>query len=461
VPVKANRLTKISKMMDGKEERERMPKGTLVNLRDQLRKLNLRNGNENNKYMNATGHFSLISKAQKNDIKPGIFGFKLILSDVDQKVDRGRMTMKGATGQKFFNSRKRQQLVDPEQQFHENMVAYKDSLPPFFKSSKFVLINKEGELLQEETDALRAQLSPTKEDYPETEVPFSQNDEESYFGGHTQNDRLIQLIPKKFKENLVYKYKEKHTDKRMKSVRALPQEKIPASEMKTEMDQEMIEKFKKTGNFELLSPSIYNKAGNHQISNVSEYDSRIEPGDKSTHVKALTSAYQYAKEDSDYDHESIPGSDMQNRAPFDMVKLQNEAFSKMFVETQLENPTSKNNRYYNENESFKKSIYPRSKIPVELKRKFDMISDNFNYNDEFWKPENLNKEIENQPRNANTSKFDNRGFDNTVNNSKMLSDRRAQTSELEKEHPLCDKMGYMKADWIDKIIKIRETLDKK
>ena len=32
---------------------------------------------------------------------------------------------------------------------------------------------------------------------------------------------------------------------------------------------------------------------------------------------------------------------------------------------------------------FKKSTYPRSKMPIELKHKFDLISENFNYNDEF------------------------------------------------------------------------------
>jgi uncharacterized protein (DUF2344 family) len=39
------------------------------------------------------------------------------------------------------------------------------------------------------------------------------------------------------------------------------------------------------------------------------------------------------------------------------------------------------------NEKSKNSTYPRSKIPMELKEKFDLISENFNYNDEFWKPD--------------------------------------------------------------------------
>lgn len=262
VPVNNKRLNKISKIRDERKELEQMPKGTLMNLRDQLKRLNLRTDADNKDQFNKTGHFYLISQAHKDKIEAGIFGFKLNLSDVNQKVDKGRITMKGSEKHKFFNFRKRQHMIDPEQKFHENMVAYKNSLPPFFKSSKFVLINKDGELLQEETEALRAQLSPNNNHYPETEVPFSHNDDESYYDGQTQNERLVQLVPKKFKENLVYKYKDKHTNERMKSVRALKKMSIPVYDIKSETDNDLINKFKKTGNFELLSPGVYDRTGN-------------------------------------------------------------------------------------------------------------------------------------------------------------------------------------------------------
>ena len=48
-----------------------------------------------------------------------------------------------------------------------------------------------------------------------------------------------------------------------------------------------------------------------------------------------------------------------------------------------------------------KSMYPRSQIPKELKNNFDLVSDGFNYNDEFWKYKDVKKFVEN-PNNKNT-----------------------------------------------------------
>lgn len=189
-------------------------KGTLMNLRDQLKRLNLRSDAEVDKKYHTTGNFSLINHMKSNSVtKPGVFGFKLNLSEMGPKKSKlDKNTIKSSTRyNKFFNARKAKMQMDPDSQFHSNMIMYKNSLPPFFKSSKYVLINQDGELLQEETEALRAHLSPHPENFEETEVPFSQNEEESVAGGRTENERLIQLIPKKFKENLVYKYKDKNT----------------------------------------------------------------------------------------------------------------------------------------------------------------------------------------------------------------------------------------------------------
>lgn len=107
--------------------------------------------------------------------RPGVLGYGLNLSDVNQeKVQTSKAHTKYSTRfNKFMHSRKLKEIPDPERQFHDNMIMYKDSLPPFFKSTKYVLINKDGELLQEETEALRAQLSPNPDYMREIEVPFT------------------------------------------------------------------------------------------------------------------------------------------------------------------------------------------------------------------------------------------------------------------------------------------------
>jgi len=144
-------------------------KNGLMSLRDQIKHLSLREDSKGDRMHKTTGQFSLISHANdKNLSKPGIFGFKLNLCDVDQNAqqkDRYTSAINSTRYQKFLSTRKTANFFDPEQQFHENMVAYKHSLPPFFKSSKYVLINKEGELLQEETEALRAHLSPVSKNF--------------------------------------------------------------------------------------------------------------------------------------------------------------------------------------------------------------------------------------------------------------------------------------------------------
>jgi hypothetical protein len=118
------------------------------------------------------------------------------------------------------------------------------------RNPKFVLINKQGELLQQETDALRAQLSPSVNQAEETEVPISQNDDESTrnFEAKAENERLIQLIPKKFKENLTYKYRDMKTNERMKSIRAKKRKKYHHIENRSERDIGEIEHMEEYGN---------------------------------------------------------------------------------------------------------------------------------------------------------------------------------------------------------------------
>ena len=361
---------------------------------------------------------------------------------------------------KFIKARKNK-IMDPEQQFHENMAVYKNSLPQFFKNPNFVLINKDGELLEEETEALRAKISPDKEKYQETEVPFSQNDEESYYGGRTENERVIQLIPKKFKENLVYKFKEKNTNKRLNNVRAIRPKKIQNFDINSEVFPGNIEEIKGADKFSLLSPNNFiNKHGN-QASMASDIDSKYEVGDKSLNIKEITSGYQ--REGSEEGKERHYNSLLSNKEPIDMVQLQNEAFSKMFVETQIDRPFSQTVKNQDLNKNFKKSTYPRSKIPSELKQKFDLISDNFNYNDEFWKQENLENQ-DFKPVKIKKQVFSKikETDEELEDSSQVFTKKRAKTTHKQgKEELLQEQIGYIKADWIDKIIKIKENLDKK
>lgn len=66
------------------------------------------------------------------------------------------------------------------------------------------------------------------------------------------------MIPKKFKENLVYKYIDKHTDERMKSVRELKKIKIPLSDIKSDVGDENIEIIRRYADESLLSPNNVN-----------------------------------------------------------------------------------------------------------------------------------------------------------------------------------------------------------
>jgi hypothetical protein len=247
------------------------------------------------------------------------------------KKGKHNLALKSSTRYKSMVRR----TADPEQQFHEMMVAYKHSLPAFFKSSKYVLINKDGELLQEETEALRAQLSPNpppEEELEETEVPFSGREEESahHHDGRTENERLIQLIPKKFKENLVYKYKDKNTNERLKSVRTLKKSRLPNSDIKSEVDDATQTHNK---NFLPLSPQHrFLNERNKRVSMLSELDSRFGYGNKSVLEKASSTRNPLLKPNpSDYDSDGQTES--AEKETIDMVDLQNEAFSKMFVDS--------------------------------------------------------------------------------------------------------------------------------
>ena len=342
VPIKTKRAHNNRRELHALNEDIEPNRGNLLGLREQLKLLGLRNDSTADRKNQTANQLSLISYTrEQNTSKPGVFGFRLNLSDVNATdYKKGKHPVKSNTRyNRFFQARKTKQIQDPEQEFHEKMVAYKNSLPPFFKSTKYVLINKEGELLQEETEALRAQLSPYPENFQETEVPFSNNDEESlnYYEGRTEGDRIIQLVPKKFKENLTYKYRDKHTDERMKSVRELKKIRIPASEFKSDEDDHM-EHMKKTGKLSLLSPQdILSKGQGKKVSMHSDIDSKYAPGDRSLHLKDLTTGYPYQKEpESDYEQDNISGYMSGDNEPFDIVNLQNEAFSKMFVETPLE-----------------------------------------------------------------------------------------------------------------------------
>ena len=134
--------------------------------------------NEEDPKWKTTTHFSLINHIKNKGIgRPGVLGYGLNLSDVQpENIKTAKSNNKYSTRfGKFMKSKKIKEMPDPEKQFHENMILYKDSLPPFFKSTKYVLINKEGELLQEETEALRVHLSPNPEYLNEFEVPVTVN----------------------------------------------------------------------------------------------------------------------------------------------------------------------------------------------------------------------------------------------------------------------------------------------
>lgn len=342
VPIKTKRAHHNRKELHVLNEDIESKRGNLLGLRDQLKLLGLRNDVKTDKKNQTANQLSLISYIrEQNTSKPGVFGFRLNISDINATdYKKGKHPIKSNTRyNRFFQARKTRLAQDPEQEFHEKMVTYKNSLPPFFKSTKYVLINKEGELLQEETEALRAQLSPYPENFQETEVPFSNNDEESlnYYEGQTEGERIIQLVPKKFKENLTYKYRDKHTDERMKSVRELKKIRIPASDYKSE-EEEQIGHMKQTGKISLLSPQdIISKGQGKKVSMPSENDSKYAPGERSLHLKDITTGYQYQKEpESEYEQDNISGYMSGDNQPFDIVNLQNEAFSKMFVETPLE-----------------------------------------------------------------------------------------------------------------------------
>lgn len=205
-------------------------------------------------------------------------------------------------------------------------------------------------------------------------------------------------------------------------------------------------------------------------------ESNFSPGEKSLHIKemhrSLLHKDYFSDEDQDQDQDSGDASIAYFRDPIDMVNLQNEAFSKMFVETpQINNPP-----YYNESKNtakiiFHKSTYPRSKIPQELKEKFDMISDNFNYNDEFWRPDNIEKQ--NKAANLNASRRINtsvvKSGENSIRSPKDSIDPRSATAVPQNKNKVSQEsitnamadVAYIKSDWIAKIIKIKEGIDKK
>ena len=257
----------------------------------------------------------------------------------------------------------------------------------------------------------------------------------------------------------------------MKSVRELKKLKIPLSDIKSEVGDENIEIIRKYADESLLSPHNINNYGKNKISMLSENESKFSPVDKSMHIKEMQRSMLHKDYFSDDEQDSGNASIAYLREPIDMVNLQNEAFSKMFVET----PIINNPPYYNTTKIdskivFHKSTYPRSKIPQELKEKFDLISDNFNYNDEFWRPENIEKQSKlgniSVNKRVNTSVIKS-GDNSIIKSPKGSIDPRSVTAvpqnkkgELQEPNQSTD-VAYIKSDWIAKIIKIKEGLDKK
>lgn len=298
---------------------------------------------------------------------------------------------------------------------------------------------------------------------------MSQNEEESNYNSNYQNERLIQLVPKKFKENLVYKYRDKHTEKRMKSVRALKPFDIH-EEVHSDNDADT----RQLDGASLLSPNHY-KRSNPKKSTLSGYGTKMGSIDRSTKGRDVHSGMQYFKDDTQSETTEsqkeafIFKTDRTDQKEFiDLVNLQNELFQKMYVESpDYASPTNPKQKAKRESPKlYKKSTYPRSKIPVELKEKFDMISENFNYNDEFWKPENIKKSQHNDQNGNNDNRLmtTNMPTNRGIKSPRGTQDPRCLTAAVGQTVPKDNAekpMVYIKADWIDKIIKIKEGLDKK
>ena len=251
----------------------------------------------------------------------------------------------------------------------------------------------------------------------------------------------------------------------MKSVRTLAKPKIPTSEIKfDEDDDDEALHNDALGKFSLLSPNnALSNMHNKRVSMPSDIESRFNKN-KTQHTKMVSKNSYLKPSNSEFEHESMGKSDSFDNIPIDMVNLQNEAFSKMFIDNTSTMQGGKTTKAQDINEFFKKSTYPRSKIPLELKQKFDLISDNFNYNDEFWKPEDGKKHPETtkivDTQRLNTSKV-NLPSSNMSKLPAAKSNARCNTSIPNKSIEDENRIGYIKSDWIDKIIKIKENIDKK
>ena len=179
----------------------------------------------------------------------------------------------------------------------------------------------------------------------------------------------------------------------MKSVRAISRYRMPNSDIRSD---DYDDNLKQTLGNSLLSPTTLKDKSQVRVSHKSGFGSI----GKSGRTKEIMTGYPFLKDNqSEITEEKSGPFVFKSKNPkqydefIDMVHIQNEAFSKMFVES-LEQTTSPHFRAKSlMGKGFKKSTYPRAKIPMELKEKFDMISDNFNYNDEFWRPEFIEKVI--------------------------------------------------------------------
>ena len=110
-----------------------------------------------------------------------------------------------------------------------------------------------------------------------------------------------------------------------------------------------------------------------------------------------------------------------------------------------------------------KSTYPRSKIPQELKLKFDLVSDNFNYNDEFWKyndskakggSRSAQKLSNNSVSRANWGMLTQRFANDFINSfSGSLIQENLNLEDW-------DKIMQIKSNWIARFIKIKQELNK-
>ena len=99
-----------------KPNQDLVPQTNLLNLRDQLKKLHLREPDKTN--------FSMLSNIKvESKQKPGVLGYGLDLAD--DKANKVKISDFPLKSPKKRLKSIKPKIVDEEQQFHENMVMYK------------------------------------------------------------------------------------------------------------------------------------------------------------------------------------------------------------------------------------------------------------------------------------------------------------------------------------------------